>query len=230
MSRDVALRLGLAARALADVDMGDFVQKVAKQVGLPITTEKLARITVADIKMWLQGDDVLEPDADRSELKQAVRFLWGEDIVEAELPEIVPYADGDLPGSLRLAVASNTGEEIDGHFGSCSRFLIYQVSADEYRLIDVRSTFEADAAEDRNVARAALISDCSVAYLQSIGGPAAAKVIRAGVHPIKLPGGGPVVRGIERLQASIRKPPPWLARIMGVEPQTLARFAAELAS
>jgi predicted Fe-Mo cluster-binding NifX family protein len=55
-----------------------------------------------------------------------------------------------MPGSLRVAVAANRGENLDGHFGSCDRFLIYQVGQDAIRLIDVRSTAEADAAEDKN--------------------------------------------------------------------------------
>lgn len=230
MSREVALRLALAARALPDIEVREFVNTVAERLGLPITAEKLAGVTVADIKLWLQGDDVVEPAAERSELKQAVRLLWGEGLESDDLPAAAPYAEGEMPGSLRLAIASNSGEQVDGHFGSCSRFLIYQVGVDAYRLIDVRSTLEADVAEDKNVARAALIADCNLAYMQSIGGPAAAKVVRAGVHPIKLPAGGPADKAIARLQTSMLTPPPWLARIMGVEPASLARFAEEIES
>jgi hypothetical protein len=76
-----------------------------------------------------------------------------------------------------------------GIIGSCERFLVYQVSPDEVRLIAVRPTLAADHAEDRNVARAALIDDCQIVYVQSIGGPATAKVVRAGVHPVKVAGG-----------------------------------------
>jgi hypothetical protein len=80
------------------------------------------------------------------------------------------YAEGEMPGSIRVAVAANRGENLDGHFGSCDRFLVYQVGRQEIRLIDVRSTVEADAAEDRNAARSALIGDCQIVYVQSIGG------------------------------------------------------------
>ena len=76
-------------------------------------------------------------------------------------------------------------------FGSCERFLIYLVSLTTQKLIDVRSTVEADTTEDRNAARSTLIADCQIAFVQSIGGPAAAKLVRAGVHPIKKPKGGP---------------------------------------
>jgi nitrogen fixation protein NifX len=161
-----------------------------------------------------------------------VRLLWGEGITNSELPPVASYAEGDMPGSIRVACASNREQLLDGHYGSCERFLVYQVSPDEVRLIGVRPTLEADHAEDRNVARAALIGDCQIVYVQSIGGPATAKVVRAGVHPVKVasrdnPGGEPL-QALAQLQQALRHPPPWLARIMGVEAGSLARFAADL--
>ena len=41
-----------------------------------------------------------------------------------------------MPGSIRVACASNGGEVLDGRSGSARRFLIYQVSAETVRLID----------------------------------------------------------------------------------------------
>ncbi len=141
-----------------------------------------------------------------------------------DLPPLAPYNEGDLPGSVRVAVASDSGENLDGHFGACERFLIYQVSPTALRLVALRPTLDADAAEDRNAARAELIQDCQLVCVQSIGGPAAAKVVRAGVHPIKLPAGGAARETLTRIQASLRHPPPWLARVMGVEAASLAPF------
>ena len=43
-----------------------------------------------------------------------------------------------MPGSIRAAVASDSDEELNAHFGSCRRFLIYQLTPEECRLIDVR--------------------------------------------------------------------------------------------
>ena len=136
------------------------------------------------------------------------------------------YTKGEMPGSIRVAIAANRGENLDGHFGSCERFLIYQVAQQAVKLIGVRTTVEADAAEDRNAARSALISDCQIVYVQSIGGPAAAKVVRAGVYPIKKAAGGPAREVLVELQRRLANPPPWLARIMGVPATSLARFAA----
>lgn len=223
MTREVALRIALAAKTI-ETDPRAFTGLIAERLGLPITVEKLAGVTVTDLKQWMADDDIAAVNVPA--FKEGVRILWGE--LEADsLPKVEPYAEGDMPGSLRVALASNNSNQVDGHYGSCTRFLIYQVSADDLKLIDVRSTADCDEAEDKNAARAALIKDCHVVYVQSIGGPAAAKVIRASIHPIKWPAAGPADEALGQLQESIRKPPPWLARIMGVEPASLARFAEE---
>jgi nitrogen fixation protein NifX len=223
MTREVALRIALAAKTI-ETDPRAFTALIAERLGLPLTAEKLAGVTVTDLKQWMADDDIAAVNVPA--FKEGVRILWGE-LEEDSTPKPEAYADGDMPGSLRVAIASNNADQVDGHFGSCSRFLVYQVSTGDARLIDVRLTAETEVAEDKNAARAALIADCNVVYMQSIGGPAAAKVIRAGVHPIKWPAAGAALDAIARLQASIDKPPPWLARIMGVEPVSLARFAGE---
>jgi predicted Fe-Mo cluster-binding NifX family protein len=89
-----------------------------------------------------------------------------------------------MPGSLRVAFASNGGDELDGHVGAARQFLVYQVSPNEVRLIDVRKIDASGTVEDKNGQRAALIADCRVLYVSSIGGPAAAKVVKADIHPI----------------------------------------------
>lgn len=226
-SREAALRIALAARTLEGLDIRALVGALAEKIEPPITEKKLADITVEDLRVILAGDHADEncavgvsPDV----LKEAVRILWGESGQATDLPPTEPYADGDLPGSIRVAVASNSGENLDGHFGSCERFLIYQVSPTTVKLVAVRSALDADDAEDRNAARAAVINDCQILFIQSIGGPAAAKVVRAGVHPLKKPAGGPARQILSELQSRLTTPPPWLARIMGLPATTLAKF------
>jgi len=139
--------------------------------------------------------------------------------MEAAIPQPLPYAEGDMPHSLRVAVASNTGEALDGHFGACTRFLIYQVSAAEARLIAVRPAGQSGAEGDRTDERADLIADCHVLYVVSIGGPAAAKVVRRGVHPLKTPLGGYAPELLDALRHVLAgTPPPWLAKVLGQTP------------
>lgn len=229
MTREAALRIALAARELPGIEARGLVRALAEKLELPLTETKLAGITVEDLREIIAGDHADESCVvgfDHERLKAAVRPLWGLDVAGSELPALEPYAPGDLPGSIRVAISSNTGENLDGHFGSCERFLVYQVSPTALRLIDQRPTLAADKAEDRNVARSALINDCDIVYVQSIGGPAAAKVVRAGAHPVKVPKTAPAREILARLQQSLISPPPWLAKVMGVPAASLAQYVA----
>lgn len=224
ITKGAALRIAMAARAMECVEPKGFTLKLAEQLGLPITEEKLAGITVAALKDILSGEEGVEPDVDLATIKSAMRCLWGESGDEADLPRPQPITADEIAGGLRVAVASNSGENLDGHFGSAPRFLIYQVGREKLKLIDIRPTILADEAEDKNVARAEMINDCQIVYVQSIGGPAAAKVVRAGIHPVKFPTPAPAGQVLRQLQQVLDAPPPWLAKITGVEAKSLVKF------
>jgi nitrogen fixation protein NifX len=132
-----------------------------------------------------------------------------------------------MPESIRVGIASNASRLLNGHFGSCIRFLVYQLSRDDYRLVDIRSTVEADSSDDRNLFRANLIKDCHVLFVQSIGGPAAAKVIRADVYPIKVPDVIDAVEKLQEFQKVFDAPPPWMAKALGKTAEERKRFAYE---
>lgn len=231
IDRDTALRIALAARTLPDIDLATLISVLNERLGPPLNLEKLSRITVTDLKTGigsLDGEEDGEDFGGRTGLepiKLAVRVLWGETTEDDTLPEVAPYAEDDMPGSLRVTIASNSGENLDGHFGSCLRYLIYQVSGSEIRLVDIRSALEADFAEDRNAFRVNLIKDCQVLYVVSIGGPAAAKVIRADIWPMKKIEGGLASDVLREVEVAMQgTPPPWLAKIMGVSHENRLKF------
>ena len=225
ITNEVALRIALAAKVLPDVSVRDLIEALQTHLDYDVTEKSLSKLTVTQLKQSFsniyeidgeeEGDDT--DNSDMAAFKEAVQILWGETgYFEQELP-IEPYQEGDMPNSIRIAVASNTGEQLDGHFGSCHRYLIYQLSADEIKLIDVRSAVEADLAEEKNTYRVNLIRDCPVLYIMSIGGPAAAKVIQAYIYPMKVAKGGSAREILADLQKAIAtSPPPWLAKILGV--------------
>lgn len=224
ISRDVALRIALAARALPDTEPARVLKVLQATIGLPPTPRKLARLTV---KMFKAAADGEFSGVDTETVKTALAYLKGDADLEsdADQPKVEAYKEGDMPDSIRVACASNKGEELDGHFGSCCRFLIYQVSADEMRLIDSRPADGPEARDDKNAYRAGLIRDCHVLFVASIGGPAAAKVVKAGAHPIKYTGGGSARDRIAALQQVITQaPPPWLAKAMGHDDESRVRF------
>ncbi len=227
LSREAALRIGLAARMLPDTDAAQLMKVLVAAVGMPLTEEKLAQLTVRNLR---EADDGRFANVSMPALKGAMDYLWGKagvDVEDPNLPKPVPYQEGDMPGSIRVAIASNSGENLDGHYGSCIRFLIYQVSPQELRLIDVRRANTDGVGVDKNASRAEQLSDCQLLCVVSIGGPAAAKVVKAGVHPIKYPHGGSAQQILADLQQVLAgSPPPWLARIMG-QASDLERFVAE---
>lgn len=232
-SREAALRIALAARALNGLDVRAFVGALIEKLEAPLTESKLANLTVEDLRTVLAGDFAEQGchvGVEAEQLKEAVRLLWGQGIDNNDFPTVDAYAEGEMPGSIRVAVAANRGENLDGHFGSCDRFLVYQVGQQAIKLIDVRSTAEADASDDKNASRSELIGDCQIVYVQSIGGPAAAKVVRAGVHPVKKPTGGKAREVLGELQGRLASPPPWLAQIMGVPAASLARFEESIST
>ncbi len=221
ITREAALRVALAARAMPKVTLPSLIDLLQRRLGDTIDEENLRQVTVTMLKTGFASADGEEDGEDigigLEAMKLAVRIMWGETQGDDSLPKIEACAEGDMPGSVRIAIASDQGDTLSGHFGSCLRFLVYQVSPTEIRLVDIRDTMDAEFAEDKNLWRAKLIGDCHVCYVVSIGGPAAAKVIRADIYPIKIPDGGPAEEILKQFQvAMVESPPPWLLKILGV--------------
>ncbi|PIP01808.1 MAG: dinitrogenase iron-molybdenum cofactor biosynthesis protein [Zetaproteobacteria bacterium CG12_big_fil_rev_8_21_14_0_65_54_13] len=223
LSRELALRIGLAARALPGIEAKQLLDVLTEVLQMPLTRSKLESLNLEQLKCagMLAG-------AEQESLARAMQFLLGEEGVSPLFAQPSAYSEGDMPGSIRVAVASNGGDAFNGHFASCQGFLIYQLSGSELRLIDVRLTDGAADADDKTAWLVKLIADCHVLYVVSVGGPAAAKIIKAGIHPIKDANGGIAGETLLRLQQVLAgTPPPWLAKILGVSPEQRVRFSME---
>ena len=152
-TREAALRIALAARALEGLDVRALVSALAGKFGLPLTENKLSVITVEDLRQILAGDFAEQGchvSATPEALKEAVRLFWGQGVDGSDLPRTEALARDEMPGSIRVAIANNRGENLDGHFGSAERFLIYQVSPTAAKLIDTRSALRS---EERRVGK-----------------------------------------------------------------------------
>ena len=232
ISREAALRIALAARAMPGIALPQLIDVLQNRIGKDeIASEDLRSLTVTDLKTAFASADGEEDGEDigigLEAMKLAVRILWGDTEGEV-LPPVQAYIEGDMPGSVRVALASDSGEALNGHFGSCIRYLVYQVSSSETRLVGIRDALEADFAPDKNGFRVQLISDCHVLYVVSIGGPAAAKVLKGGIYPMKRIEGGAAAEVLAEFQRMMtQSPPPWLAKILGVaEGQRLKNYHA----
>ncbi|MDK2776201.1 MAG: dinitrogenase iron-molybdenum cofactor biosynthesis protein [Pseudomonadota bacterium] len=213
LSDQVALRIGLASRQLTGVGLSDWMAILIRATGLPLTPQRLGRLRLKRLRQASRGRFARFSD---DELRAVIALLRGHGVdIRQSVPRPVAYDATDMPGSIRIACASNRGDRIDGPFGTCERFLIYQVSAHEQRLIDVRDVPDLSDAEDKHVARANMICDCHVLCALTIGGPATAKVVKAGMHPVKVGVPRPAPELIAEFQQVLEStPPPWLMKIM----------------
>ncbi len=229
LDREIALRIALATRILPGVEIAELVEILHERVGSPLDDEKLKSVTVTNLKTGIGSHDGEEDGEDigigLANIKLAVRYLWGEEAEDESIPAIEVYKEGDIPDSIRVAVSSNSGATLNGHFGSCLRYLVYQLSKDDMRLVDIRSAVDADDSDDRNLFRVELIKDCHVVFVQSVGGPAAAKIIRANIYPIKVPDVIEATDKLTEFQAVFDAPPPWLSKILGLSPEQRKRFS-----
>jgi nitrogen fixation protein NifX len=59
------------------------------------------------------------------------------------------------------------------------------------------------------------LKDCAILYVAAIGGSAAARVVAAKIHPIKVPQPEPILDILDKLQEVLNgTPPPWLRKVL----------------
>lgn len=124
---------------------------------------------------------------------------------------------------MRVAFATHDLHRVDGHFASARTFMLFDVDEARHTLIEAvqfeevsdESGQHADEGEDRLSGKIAALDGVAILFVKAIGGPAAARVVKARVHPIKLAEPEPIVQVIGRLQQMMKgTPPPWLRKLM----------------
>jgi hypothetical protein len=226
---EIALRIGLASRLLPGMDVRPLLQVLIGILGEPLTDAKLQKLRATRLRN-AAGGWLAQVDPDHFQKALGLLKGRGVNLVRDPLPSIACGVYCELYGSVRVACASCSGEKIDGAFYSCARFLIYQVSPEYIRLIDIREPArDGQSARDRSLSRADLIRDCDVLYTTGIGAAAAASVVGTGLHPIKLLEPARALDELKRLQQVVAQdnPPPWLTKAMGRTP-VMRRFNEEV--
>lgn len=122
---------------------------------------------------------------------------------------------------MKVAFCTENLIDVDAHFGWARKIAIYEISAESHQLVEVvefAGDLAEDGSEDKLVPKLDAVKDCAILYVAAIGGSAAAKVIKLGVHPVKAPEGKnaePIAVLIERLQGVLQgTPPPWLRKAL----------------
>lgn len=149
-------------------------------------------------------------------------------LVEPEVP----------PGGLRLriAVATQDLKSLNAHFGSARHFAVYDVTPADHRFIEAikfgdvsneSGAHEKDG-DDRIGPKVEALTGCHLLFVLAIGGPAAARVVGAHIHPVKLPKPETIDGIIGRIQTMMSgNPPPWLRKVMGTQTTRSMNFLDE---
>ena len=219
ISESIALRLALAAKALPSWSLTDFVALLVSHFDDGLTEKKLRSVSPKEFRSWFKG---LADEPDRVQLAQVLAILTAEEVTPMEAPELLELPPIAGP-KIRVAITSNHQQQIDGHFGSCLRVLVYEVNATCHQLVAIRPVTCHKNGDARTEFMLGLLKDCQMLATLSIGGPAAARVVRADVHPLKHAQPSSATDLLARISVALaNKPAPWLQRVLDSQTQVAA--------
>ena len=132
-----------------------------------------------------------------------------------------------MENSIKVAFATKDMKTVNAHFGGAKEFAIYNVSKDGFDLDSVLKTdTENLEGDDKSDFKVKALSGVSIVYCESIGGTAAAKVIRGGINPMKVQEDSKIEDILQDLVTMINgNPPPWVKKIMNIETTEDVRLA-----
>ncbi len=120
--------------------------------------------------------------------------------------------------TMKIAFATEDMQRVDAHFGWAKNLAIYEISPEGYRFLEVvqfDGDLKEDGSEDKLAPKIDAVRDCAIVYVAAIGGSAAAKVVNAKVHPVKVPSPQPITDILDKLRQVLQgTPPPWLRKAM----------------
>jgi Dinitrogenase iron-molybdenum cofactor. len=117
-----------------------------------------------------------------------------------------------------VAFASSDGKTADSHFASAPAFEMYKFTGERQGIIHTSLAAEdMDESVDKVNVRINMLKKCDIVYCTQIGGPAAARLVQSGIHPLKVPEGTLIVDELDRLNKLLlsKKLPPWLKKKLG---------------
>ncbi|ESZ71169.1 nitrogen fixation protein NifX [Mesorhizobium sp. L103C105A0] len=126
-------------------------------------------------------------------------------------------------GALRVAIATQDMKNLNAHFGSARRFAVYDVTREEWNLVEAvafddvsdESGKHRTEGDDRITPKVEALKGCHLLFCLAIGGPSAAKLVSAKIHPIKVPQPQTIQEVLLRTKMMLRTcPPPWLRKVL----------------
>jgi nitrogen fixation protein NifX len=114
---------------------------------------------------------------------------------------------------------------LNAHFGSAKKFAIFDVTPETSAFVeaigfddvsDEGGQHKVDG-DDRITPKVEALESVNLLFVCAIGGPAAAKVVKARIHPVKIADEMSFEDVIARVQTMLKgTPPPWLRKVLSV--------------
>ena len=150
----------------------------------------------------------------------------------SETTKISVESNNSLNNAIKVAFATKDMQTINAHFGGAKEFVVYKVSKDGFEMSEVIQTDTSDVeSDDKTDFKVRALAGINIMYCESIGGTAAAKVIRAGMNPMKVQEPRAIEDVLKELVEMINgNPPPWVKKIMNIQTEIdprLERWTAE---
>lgn len=126
-------------------------------------------------------------------------------------------------GALRIAIATQDMKSLNAHFGSAKHFAVYDVTSDGWDFVEGVSFDDVSdetgkhriEGDDRITPKVNALRGCHLLFCLAIGGPSAAKVVSAKIHPIKVGHPETIKDVLSRTQKMLKTaPPPWLRKVL----------------
>ncbi|KAM3095656.1 nitrogen fixation protein NifX [Phormidesmis sp. 146-12] len=120
---------------------------------------------------------------------------------------------------MKIAFTTSDNIHINAHFGSANKIDVYEVDQTRYDFVETLrfdGNLNEDGNEDKLLPKIEALYDCTIVYVSTIGGSAAARLIKQKITPIKAQSEEQEIIDVltKLVQTLNGSPPPWLRKAL----------------
>jgi len=120
---------------------------------------------------------------------------------------------------MKIAFTTSDNVRITAHFGSAKKIDVYEVDQNRYDFVETLrfdGNLSEDGNEDKLLPKIEALYDCTIVYVSTIGGSAAARLIKQKITPIKAQSEEQEIADVltKLVQTLNGSPPPWLRKAL----------------
>jgi len=120
---------------------------------------------------------------------------------------------------MKIAFTTSDNIHINSHFGSARKIDVYEVDQNEYSFVETLKfdgNLNEDGNEDKLLPKIEALHDCTIVYVSTIGGSAAARLIKQKITPIKAQSEEQEITDVltNLVKTLNGSPPPWLRKAL----------------